>query len=430
MIQKVYSVGQINTYIKNMFARDALLSGLKVSGEVSNLKFHTSGHVYFTLKDKIGAISCVMFSGKRDFGIRFPMKNGDQVIVSGNVSVFPKNGVYQLYAEEIVLAGAGALYEKYLALKKELEEMGMFSPEYKQPLPTEVKTLGVVTAPTGAAVRDIISVAKRRNPGIQIILYPAKVQGEGAAQSIVRGIQMLDRKEVDLLIVGRGGGSIEDLWAFNEEIVARAVFECSTPLISAVGHETDTTIIDFVSDMRAPTPSAAAELAVNDTAAMIQSMLLKQQKLRQAMQLRISVEKLQFKNMQTRLSVLSPKQQIQEKRQWLAELEDRQRRIMQELLHNRKDTLRDYRINIQSLLQQELTRKKHLRDIYIEKLKGLSPLDKLRQGYSYTEDAKGTQVSSAAQVHPGDKLKVYVVDGHIQAKVIAADLTERKNGNE
>ena len=244
-----------------MFVQDFMLNRISVRGEVSNCKYHRSGHIYFTLKDEGGALSCVMFAGSRR-GLAFPMKDGDRVVVRGAVDVYERDGRYQLYAREIALEGAGLLYERFLALKAELEEMGMFAPEYKQPIPAYVKRLGIVTAPTGAAVRDIQNIALRRNPFIQLILYPALVQGEGAKESIVRGIETLDALGLDAIIVGRGGGSIEDLWAFNEECVARAIFNCRTPVISAVGHETDTTIADFVADLRAPTPSAAAERCV------------------------------------------------------------------------------------------------------------------------------------------------------------------------
>ena len=263
MRKNIYSVGQVNTYIKNMFAQDFMLHHISVKGEVSNCKYHSSGHIYFTLKDSTGTIQAVMFAGNRR-GLRFQMKEGDNVVVTGSIEVYERDGKYQLYAREIALEGAGDLYQKYEALKRELEEMGMFAPEYKQSIPKYAKTVGIVTAPTGAAIQDIRNIAGRRNPYVQLILYPALVQGEGAVASIVQGIQAMESLQPDVLIVGRGGGSIEDLWAFNEEAVARAIFECSIPVISAVGHETDTTIADFVADLRAPTPSAAAELAVFD----------------------------------------------------------------------------------------------------------------------------------------------------------------------
>ena len=263
MKQNVYTVAQINSYIKNMFTQDYMLRSVLVKGEVSNCKYHSSGHIYFTLKDVKGVIACVMFAGNRT-GLSFRLEEGQMVVVGGTVDVYERDGKYQLYAKQITLDGAGVLYEKFDRMKRKLEEMGMFAPEYKQPIPRYIRTLGVVTAPTGAAVRDIINIATRRNPYVQIILYPAVVQGDQAAASIVNGIRALEQLGVDVMIVGRGGGSIEDLWAFNEEAVAQAVFDCQVPVISAVGHETDTTITDFVADLRAPTPSAAAELAVYD----------------------------------------------------------------------------------------------------------------------------------------------------------------------
>ena len=260
-MRNVYTVRQVNAYIKNMFTQDFMLNRIYVKGEVSNCKYHTSGHIYFSLKDESGTIACIMFAGQRN-GLGFRMQDGQQVIVLGSVTTYERDGKYQLYAREIILDGAGLLHERFEALKKELGEMGMFAAEYKQPIPKYAKRIGIVTAPTGAAIRDIMNISARRNPYVQLVLYPALVQGEGAAESIVKGISMLETQSVDVIIVGRGGGSIEDLWAFNEEIVARAIFHCTVPIISAVGHETDTTIADYVADLRAPTPSAAAELAV------------------------------------------------------------------------------------------------------------------------------------------------------------------------
>ena len=260
----IYTVLQINSYIKNMFDTDFVLKNINIQGEISNLKYHTSGHIYFTLKDKDSTISAVMFAGSRMKGLNFRLRDGMKVVVTGNISVFEASGKYQIYAREIKETGSGELYERFVNLKNELEEMGMFDDIYKKPIPKNIKRLGVVTARTGAAVHDIISVSRRRNPGIDIILYPAKVQGEGAAESVCTGIRFLDKSGVDLIIVGRGGGSIEDLWAFNEEIVARAIYNSRIPIISGVGHEIDFTISDFVADKRAPTPTGAAIIAVPD----------------------------------------------------------------------------------------------------------------------------------------------------------------------
>lgn len=403
-MNSVYSVGQVNSYIKNMFTQDFMLNRIYIRGEVSNCKYHTSGHIYFSLKDESGTMSCVMFAGQRK-GLAFSMKNGDKVIAGGSVSVYERDGRYQLYAKEITLEGAGILYERYLALKRELEEMGMFAQDYKQPLPRYIKTLGVVTAPTGAAIQDIRNISYRRNPYLQIVLYPALVQGEGAKESIVRGIEMLDDYGVDVIIVGRGGGSIEDLWAFNEEEVARAIFNCNTPVISAVGHETDTTIADFVADMRAPTPSAAAELAVDDYRSLLDSFYDYRRRFHRAFEGKLLLMKSRLAQYQTKLQYLSPENQIREKRQHLIDTQDR-------MIYAMERRLLDCR---------------HQMDIYIERMKGLSPLGKLNQGYAYVSDEEGRNIRSTTHVVPGDKLRIQVTDGEIQAvaeKIVQIDRGE------
>lgn len=391
---RAYSVGQVNTYIKNMFVQDFVLKRIYVKGEVSNCKYHPSGHIYFSLKDETGNIACVMFAGMRK-GLAFRMENGQQVVVLGSVDVYERDGKYQLYAKEIILDGSGLLHEKFEALKRELEEMGMFAPEYKQAIPKYIKKLGVVTAPSGAAVRDIMNIARRRNPYLQIILYPALVQGEGAADSIVSGIQALDAYGVDTLIVGRGGGSMEDLWAFNEEKVARAIFECRTPVISAVGHETDVTISDFVADLRAPTPSAAAELAVEDIRLVQERLLQYRICLSRRMEDRVAERKNRLSAYREKLAYLSPESQIREKRQRLAEREERLRALMEQaILHSRYDLA-----------------------LRIEKLKGLSPLEKLNQGYAYVADEEGRRVTSVSQMPAGGRVRISVKDGSVTALV-------------
>ena len=390
--QNVYTVGQVNSYIKNIFDQDYKLRRIYVSGEVSNCKYHPSGHIYFSLKDAEGTISCVMFAGSRR-GLAFPMRDGDNVIVGGSISVYERDGKYQIYAKEITKEGAGLLYEKYLALKAELEEMGMFAPEYKQPIPAYVKKIGVVTAPTGAAVQDIKNIALRRNPFVQIILYPALVQGEGAADSIVEGIRCLDALNLDVLIVGRGGGSIEDLWAFNEEKVARAVFSCHTPVISAVGHETDTTIIDFVADLRAPTPSAAAELAVADVRAVLNTLENYKSRMNHAMANQTQRARSRLLQYETKWKYLGPENKIRDQRARHAELERRYTDAMEE----------------------KLKEARHRLALYIQAMKGLSPLDKLNQGYSYVEK-EGKAITSVQDVKEGDLLEICVSDGKITAR--------------
>lgn len=377
-----------------MFIQDYVLRKVYVKGEVSNCKYHTSGHVYFSLKDETGVLSCVMFAGQRR-GLAFRMKDGDRVVVGGTVDVYERDGRYQMYAKEITLEGAGALYERFLALKAELEEMGMFAPEYKQPIPRFICRLGVVTAPTGAAVQDIRNISLRRNPYLQIILYPALVQGDGATDSIVKGIRMLDEAGVDTIIVGRGGGSIEDLWAFNEEKVARAIFECRTPIISAVGHEVDFTIADFVADLRAPTPSAAAELAVDDMAQVMYTLSSYQERFQRDMREKIEFQRVRLGQYQMRLKYLSPESRLRDRRQALVDFEDTLRRAMD-------NKLQQYR---------------HRLGIYLERYQGLSPLAKLNQGYSFVADTDGRGITSVSQVKPGDRVEISVTDGVIQAEV-------------
>ena len=404
-MKNVYSVGQVNRYVKNMFAQDYFLQRVYVKGEVSNCKYHTSGHIYFSLKDETGVMNCVMFAGHRR-GLSFRMKDGDKVVVGGSIEVYERDGRYQLYAKEISLEGAGALYERFLQLKQELEEMGMFEQEYKQPIPKFIKRLGVVTAPTGAAVQDIRNISYRRNPYLQIILYPALVQGEGAAASIVRGIEMLDEAGVDVIIVGRGGGSIEDLWAFNEEIVARAIFNCSTPVISAVGHETDFTIADFVADLRAPTPSAAAELAVDDYRSVVEAVGSCGERLRRAMWGKIDLTASRLEQYRIKLQYLSPQNRLRENQQRLMELEDR-------LSSGMEGKIKDYR---------------HFLGIYLERFGGLSPLKKLNQGFSYVADINGNNVHSVLDVTAGDKITIAVTDGTIDATVDSIRKEDRSYG--
>lgn len=394
MMKNVYSVGQVNTYIKNMFAQDFMLLRISVKGEVSNCKYHSSGHIYFTIKDASGTLNAIMFAGNRR-GLTFPMKEGDKVIVTGSVEVYERDGKYQLYAREISLDGAGNLYLKFEALKHELEEMGMFAQEYKKPIPAYVRKVGIVTAPTGAAVQDIRNIASRRNPYVQLILYPALVQGEGAAASIVNGIHALDALGVDVIIVGRGGGSIEDLWAFNEEIVARAIFECETPVISAVGHETDTTIADYVADLRAPTPSAAAELAVYDYRTVNMQIEAYQRRMDQLFFQKLETARLYIEKYQTRMKYLSPENRLRENRKYAVDLEE----------------------TITRRMEQILTDRKHKVALLSERIDGVSPLKKLSQGYAYVQDARGKALTDAGQVKSGDEIRIHLLNGQLQASV-------------
>lgn len=379
-----------------------MLQSVLVKGEVSNCKYHSSGHIYFTLKDAKGTIACVMFASYRN-GMNFQMREGQQVVVGGSVDVYERDGKYQLYARQIQLDGAGALYERYERLKLELEERGMFAPQYKQPIPRYIRTLGVVTAATGAAVRDIMNIAGRRNPYVQIILYPAIVQGDAAPASIVNGIHALERMDVDVIIVGRGGGSIEDLWAFNEEVVAQAIFDCPVPVISAVGHETDTTIADFVADLRAPTPSAAAELAVYDIGQLEDRLEEYACTLQHMCRRVIRHYRQEVEQYSVRMRYLSPLNTIRTKRTQALSLEER----------------------LQNLMERRLRDSRHRQALYVEQMKGLSPLDKLNQGYAYVADDTGRTLTSVGQVDVGDRMTVYVKDGSLQAQVMEKKRVDR-----
>ncbi|MCD8324523.1 MAG: exodeoxyribonuclease VII large subunit [Clostridiales bacterium] len=395
MTKQVYSVGQVNAYIKNMFARDFMMSRIYVSGEVSNCKYHSSGHIYFTLKDQSGVLPAVMFAGSRKRGLAFPMKAGDKVVVLGEIRVYERDGRYQLYAQEITLQGAGQLYQKFEELKRELEEMGMFSPEYKQPIPRYASRIGVVTAPTGAAIQDIRNISHRRNPFVQLILYPALVQGEGAAASIVNGIRVMEEHDVDVIIVGRGGGSIEDLWAFNEEIVARAVFDCPIPVISAVGHETDTTIIDYVADLRAPTPSAAAELAVFDIRQVFEQLESVRFTLNRRIGERLEAAQAKVRQYELKLRIMDPKNRLMENRQAAADYQDR----------------------LQSRMEQILTDRRHRLELFASALDAKSPLKKMQGGFAWMSQADGKRLPGVSALSAGDRIRAYMPDGSFSAVV-------------
>ena len=403
MTRNVYTVGQVNAYIKNMFTQDYMLSRIYVKGEVSNCKYHTSGHLYFSLKDESGTIACVMFAGQRG-GLSFRMREGQQVVVLGTVNVYERSGSYQLYAREIRLDGEGVLYERFQMLKKELEEMGMFAPEYKKPIPAYARCIGVVTAPTGAAIRDIMNITKRRNPYVQLILYPAQVQGEGAKESIVKGIRMLEHAGTDIIIVGRGGGSIEDLWAFNEEEVARAIFHCEVPVISAVGHETDTTIADYVADLRAPTPSAAAELAVYDYYRTEERLKEYKSKLSKELWQKLGTCRMCLEGYQTKLNFLHPRNKLREDRLRLADMED----------------------VLRSRMEGKLMLSRHRLQVCAERLNGLSPLKKLSQGYAYVQDKDGKSLKSIRQIKKGECIYVHLTDGMVCAR--AEEIKEEQHG--
>ena len=393
-MEQVYSVSKVNSYIKNVFTRDYALNNIYIKGEVSNCKYHSSGHIYFTLKDQTSQIACVMFAGNRS-GLNFKMTEGQSVIALGSVSVYERDGKYQLYAREVILDGTGYLYEQFERLKRHLSEEGLFEETHKKPIPMYARTVGVVTASTGAAIQDIINITTRRNPYVQLILYPALVQGEGAKQSIVKGIKELDQMGLDVLIVGRGGGSIEDLWGFNEEEVARVIYNCNTPIISAVGHETDTTIADYVSDLRAPTPSAAAELAVCNITELMNRLDDLNIVMNQRMMRKINDYRNVLERYRLQFDYISPLNQVSQKRQYLIDLEDK----------------------LQTMIRQKVQDKRHQLELYMEKMNGLSPIAKLNIGYAYVTNENGSPVRSVDDVRDGETVTVQLLDGEFQGKV-------------
>ena len=394
---KYYTVGQINTYIKNMIDSDYLLKNVVIKGEVSNCKYHSMGHIYFSLKDETGSMPSVMFKSNVSSGLKFRLEDGQSIYVQGTVSVYERDGRYQLYARKIAQAEdtKGRLFAEYEKLKIRLNEEGLFDFDVKKKIPEYPKRVGIVTAETGAAVQDIMNIARRRNPYVQLILYPAKVQGEGAAETIVRGIRKLDKLGVDTIIVGRGGGSIEDLWAFNEEEVARAVFNAKTPIISAVGHEVDYTICDFVADKRAATPTAAAEMAVFEYDILRDSMINIESRLDNAFARSLDATKAMLDVYKNRLGALSPTNQLT---QLMLRLSD---------INNRLD----------NAITIKLNETRHRLENDASKLDLLSPAKKLSSGFSYVVDDSGRNVTKASSLNVGDDITVYFSEGKALSRI-------------
>ena len=391
-MQEIKSVSDVNMFIKHMFATEYVLNNISVMGEVSNCKYHSSGHIYFTIKDSLSQLSCVMFSSMRT-GLDFYMEAGQEVIVQGSISVYERDGKYQLYAKKIIRYGSGRLYEEYEKMKKRLLEEGLFDADRKKKIPAYAKSIGVVTAPDGAVIHDICNVAARRNPYVQIYLYPAKVQGEGAEDTVIKGIRYFAKTDVDTIIIGRGGGSIEDLWAFNSEKLAREIYACNKPVISAVGHETDTTIADFAADLRAPTPSAAAELAVYPYKEVEAALREAAYSLKWQINNILKIKKLKLEQYHTVLKHLSPQDILRQKRLYIADCEDK----------------------LAAVMQQRIVVARHQLELYVEELKGLSPLYKLKGGYSYVTDEDGNNIKSAGDIKKGQELVMHMQDGQVFA---------------
>ena len=390
----VYTVAQVTSYISHLFEEDFALKRISIQGEISNCKKHTSGHLYFTLKDAESTLSCVMFARERA-KLTFSPVEGMRVIAKGSVRVYGRDGVYQLYVTELETAGVGEWFRLFEERKEQFLEMGMFADEYKKPIPQFAKTVGIVTAKTGAAIQDIINISHRRNPYVQLVLYPTLVQGASAAVQIAKGIDYLDTLGLDVIIVGRGGGSIEDLWAFNEECVAMAIFRCETPIISAVGHETDFTIADFVADMRAPTPSAAAELAVFEFDAFENTLTSLLQRMSYQMHTAVEsgIQNLEKAKLLLKLSHPSVRLQAQNER------------------------LHQYESQIQQRMEQLLAQKKAELSIATAKLEAQSPMRKLSGGYAFLTDEQGTTINSVNQLSNESEFCAYLKDGVVKGIV-------------
>ena len=408
MQRKVYPVSAVNRYVKQLLQQDMILSELWVSGEISNYKRHSSGHLYFTLKDRDGSIAAVMFAGDART-LNFRPQDGMQVQVQGYISLYEKTGQYQLYARRMEEQGSGQLYQAFEALKQKLQAQGLFEAERKKPIPKYPRKIGIVTSPTGAAIRDMVQIAKRRYPGIQLVLYPALVQGQDAAPTIAAGIRRLDRiEDVDTIIIGRGGGSIEDLWPFNEEMVALAIAEAKTPIVSAVGHETDFTIADFVSDLRAPTPSAAAELTVPD----VRSVLSKLEELERHRNRTLQRKQMQYRQqlalLWQKIQMADPRRKPDELRQQLDMHQHRQMYLWKQCF------------------QQKRFRLEHL----TSELELLSPQHQLDKGYAMVMDQSGNVISGSEQVETGQALSIQMKDGRIVAEVQKIVKQRRKQSDE
>lgn len=395
-MENVYSVTEVNEGINKLFSSRPGLSNISIEGEVSNCTYNSSGHIYFTLKDSKSQISAVMFKGKRITGLKFALKDGMKVIVSGSIEVYVQGGKYQLYASRIEEAGLGILYEKYLKLKAILEEKGLFDEKNKKTIPRFASKVGIVTSPTGAAIQDIINVSKRRNPYVELILYPALVQGENAYKSIIKGIKALDKTDVDVIIVGRGGGSIEDLWSFNEEELAIAIYEAKTPIISAVGHETDFTIADFVADTRAATPSQAAEIANFEYSKFVSDLDNINIRMKNSLRTKLALLNNILQTYKLKLASFSPTKRINGYRTYLVEIDN----------------------NLNKKINAKLNDTKSKLAVYATKMEALSPLKRIANGYAYVADDLGNRISKVKDIKKDSIINLSFIDGKVSAKVL------------
>ncbi|MCM3364351.1 exodeoxyribonuclease VII large subunit [Niallia sp. Sow4_A1] len=444
MESRYLTVHALTKYIKRKFDADPHLHEIMVKGEISNFKQHSSGHMYFTLKDEKARILAVMFA-RNNQQMKFKPENGMKVLIKASITVYESSGQYQMYVSEMQPDGIGQLYLAYEQLRAKLEQEGMFRPDHKKAIPKYPRTIGVITSPTGAAIRDIITTIKRRYPIAKIMIYPALVQGETAAPSIVKAVQQANEQDsplIDVLIVGRGGGSIEELWAFNEEIVARAIYTSNIPVISAVGHETDFTICDFVADMRAPTPTGAAELAVPHIDELVERILTRQSRLIRGIKEKVELQKLRLNRIQRSYAFRYPKvlydqkmeqldkqtelltrnvQRVLEQKHMQQELKQKQlvrnhpnhyiKKANQDLASLQKNLVRNTELILQAKRQAFLSK--------IGKMDALSPLKIMERGYNVAYDHHGKLIASIKQVKPKDQIELNLADGMVEAEIIA-----------
>lgn len=441
------TVTALTKYIKRKFDADPHLQDIWVKGEISNFKAHSRGHMYFTIKDQQARIQAVMFAGyNRD--LKFTPENGMKVLLRGEVTVFESNGNYQLYVKEMQPDGIGNLYLAYEEMKKRLDAEGLFSNRYKKPIPKIPHYIGIVTSPTGAAIRDIITTIRRRYPIAKVIVFPALVQGVNAGPSVVKAIEKANEfGKIDVLIVGRGGGSIEELWAFNEEIVARAIFHSKVPIISAVGHETDVTIADFVADLRAPTPTGAAELAVPHMAELSERLLVRHTRLLRAMKEKLVKDSKRLDTLRKSYAFRFPKNLYEQKQQQLDRLVDRFEREGAMTIARKQEEFKKLSLRLQhNHPSEKLVQAKQKHDLHskmllkeftqilkqkqfvfsstVSKLEALSPLKIMDRGYSLVYDRESHLVKSVQQVEQGNRIKVKLTDGHLDCEVI--EIEERQ----
>lgn len=417
MLGDIYSVEQVNNYLHGLVEEDSLLGNIVVEGEVSTVNYNQSGHVYFTLKDGKSSLPAVIFAGNAR-KLSFKLVTGIKIKVHGKIDVYVPYGKYQLVGDYAAPSGEGDLNAKYEELKKKLEAEGLFSEEHKKPIPRYVTRLGIVTASTGAAVQDIIRVSKERNPYVEIYLYPAKVQGEGAAATIVEGIEFLDMMDLDVIIVGRGGGSLEDLWAFNEEIVARAIYNASTPIISGVGHEPDVALSDYVADVRAATPSNAAEIAnfvYRDFAKKCNQYM---ERMNMAFDGKCAVLSERLQAYLQRLNAVSPAIRIEKQQEKIQSYLPRFDAAMNRHIEVKKDRVPDYARRLDAGMSILIERKRQLLNTYYSRIDAKSPHKLLATGYSFVTDDSGSRITSINDVKKGQTMKNYLADGEIISEIV------------